>query len=830
MVPYGLENKIYNKHKLLIDSLSANMEIDERSLIKSIVYQLEYSVGKYIHNITEQDIYLALGYTIRDILVDRYNSTQQKFRATSAKRIYYMSMEFLIGRSLQANLINLGIYDIVAKVIESLGYKLEDIFVHEPDAGLGNGGLGRLAACFLDSMATMELPCYGSGLRYEFGLFEQKLENGFQIELPDNWMANDNPWEIHRRSHSYKINFYGSSSSYLSDTGDRRFKWNPGEVIIATAYDMMVAGFNSNTVNRLRLWTATASSEFNLDYFNHGDYIKAMQDKLKTESITKVLYPNDDTLQGSELRLKQEYLLVSATLQDALAAFQREESSWLKLPERIGFQLNDTHPATAVAELMRLLMDEHAVAWDLAWQLTQKTISFTNHTVMPEALEKWDVNLFGRLLPRILEIIERINFEFLDLMKQAGFSTEELGKMSIFEEGKNKRVRMANLAVIGSHTVNGVAAIHSGLVKKDLFPSFTSHNPEKFQNKTNGVTPRRWIYQANPELSRLITKKIGNGWITKLEELRQLEPLIDDDEFLNDWAEVKENNKRILARNIQHNCGITIDTNSIFDVQVKRIHEYKRQLLNVLRIIHDYQSLLEQPEDDYHPRTFIFAGKAAPGYFRAKLIIKLITAIANKINNDKRMNDRIKVAFLPNFSVTLGEIIYPGTDLSEQISTAGTEASGTGNMKFMMNGALTVGTLDGANIEIREEVGEENIFIFGHTLESLDSIKENYVSEKMYNADQRIKRAIDAINDNLFSPDTPGLFDELTNSLVKDGDQYYLLADFDSYLKVQNQIQKEFIDQQSWTRKSILNTARSGKFSSDRTIYEYARDIWKIIP
>ncbi|MCB1174995.1 MAG: glycogen/starch/alpha-glucan phosphorylase [Leptospiraceae bacterium] len=829
MVPYGLDSEVYNRHRRLIDRLAKNIEIDVDSLIRSIAYRLEYSVGKYFHDTTEKDIYLALAYTIRNLLIDRYNATQQRFREKKARRVYYLSMEFLIGRSLESNLIGLDIQDTVEKVIEALGYELEKLYGHEADAGLGNGGLGRLAACFLDSMATLDLPCYGAGLRYEFGLFKQRINNGYQEEEPDNWMVDGNPWEIHRSNLKYDVFFYGSSGSYISDTGERKFRWEPGEVIRATAYDMMVPGFQNETVNHLRLWTASPSSGFNLDYFNHGDYNRAMQDKLRTESITKVLYPNDNTLQGSELRLKQEYLLVSATLQDALATFRADESSWLKLPDRVRFQLNDTHPAAAIPELIRLLIDEHDLSWKLACDLSRQCISYTNHTVMPEALEKWEVSLFGRLLPRILEIIEKLNFEYLAKLEAEGYTDAELQQMSVFEEGSVKKIRMANLAVMGSHTVNGVAALHSGLVRDSLFPLFARHNPGKFQNKTNGITPRRWLYQSNPQLTDLISQTIGKEWINDLPRVRELEGHADNPEFQESWAAIKEHNKWVLSNYIQRTCGVIVNTNSIFDVQVKRIHEYKRQLLNVLRIIHDYLQLVENPDLDYYPRTFVFAGKAAPGYTRAKLIIKLINAVADVVNNDEHSKDKMTVVFVPNFGVSVGEIIYPGTDLSEQISTAGTEASGTGNMKFMMNGALTVGTLDGANIEIRDEVGPENIYIFGNTIEQIHALAENYDAHALYHDNLRLHLVINAINQNLFSKEQPNIFADLVSSLLDENDKYFLFADFDAYLDCQQRISTDFQDAAGWTRRSILNTARSAHFSSDRTIREYARDIWQIM-
>lgn len=813
----------------LWELLDATRISDAESIEKNFVHHLEYTVGKYKHDITGADAYQALAYTIRDSLIDLYNETQATYKEKKAKRVYYLSMEFLLGRLLKSNLLNLQSWGLADESIKNLGFELGDLVEYEPDAGLGNGGLGRLAACFLDSMATLELPAIGSGLRYEFGIFHQHIVDGFQREAPDSWLTRGNPWELPRPDIIFPIHFYGTTEDYITATGAVATLWTPGETVMAMAHDIMVPGFKTRNVNNLRLWSARASSEFNFEYFSHGDYIAAVEDKVYSESISKVLYPNENVQQGKELRLKQEYMLVSATLQDALKTFRHEETDWDRLPDRAFFQLNDTHPALAVPELMRLLVDVNGLEWDRAWGITRKCLGYTNHTVMPEALEKWDVEMFGKLLPRHLGIIYRINQLFLDELRQRKVPEEKIKRLSLIDESGSKSVRMANLAIVGSSTVNGVAALHTELIKERIFKEFHELWPERFQNKTNGITHRRWIVASNPSLTSLITEKIGDSWIMDLNRLKGLEEFAQDREFQDRWMQVKQISKEQLARVIQFECGVQVNVNSIFDVQVKRMHEYKRQLLNVLRIIGDYQKLKANPSMDYTPRTFIFSGKAAPGYYMAKLIIKLIHSVAERVNNDTDVGNRMKVIFLPNYSVSLGERIFPASDLSEQISTAGTEASGTGNMKFMLNGALTVGTLDGANIEIMEEVGQDNIYIFGHTVEEIEEIqKAGYNPLKIYSENDEIRRILDAIKGNFFNQFNPGLFQDIYETLVVRGDYYYHLADYKQYIDVQDKISTDYRNQELWAKMSILNTARSGKFSTDRTINQYATEIWNV--
>ncbi len=817
------------KHKKLWELLDQVQRVDQDAIHKAFVHHLEYTVGKFKHNTSPADIYQALAYTIRDRLIDRWNETQELQSKNKVKRVYYLSLEFLIGRLLNTTLVNVGIRDMVRDALAVFGYDLNEIEEYEPDAGLGNGGLGRLAACFLDSMTTLDIPCMGCTLRYEYGIFHQSIADGYQKEAPDHWLARGNPWEISRNDLMYPVMFYGNTEQYVTETGATATRWLPGETVMAQPYDVLQPGFNTRTVNNLRLWRARSSDEFNFDYFNHGDYVRAVQDKQVSENISKVLYPNENVIQGRELRLKQEYFLASATLQDAIHTFLLEENDWNRLPDRVFFQLNDTHPAIAVAEMLRILVDEHQVDWNLAWSLVGKCTAYTNHTVMPEALEEWDVELFGRLLPRHLEIIYAINHAFLKSLEGKNLPVEVIRKISIIGEGNPKKVRMANLSIIGTKAVNGVAALHTDLLKKDLFKEFYSLWPQKFQNKTNGITHRRWIVSANPDLTDLISSKIGRDWIMDLDRLRDLERFATDPDFQNDWNKVKRKNKEILGKTIHFECGIAVDPDSIFDVQVKRLHEYKRQLLNILHVIGDYQKLKAHPDMPYTPRTVIFAGKAAPGYHRAKLIIKLINSVAQVVNHDKSLNGKLRVAFLPNYRVSLAERIFPASDLSEQISTAGTEASGTGNMKFMLNGALTIGTLDGANIEILEEVGKENIFIFGMTVDEVVALgQKGYDPVGIYERDLEIKRILDAIKWDFFNQGTPGLFQELFHILTYGGDRYYLLADYASYRNAQEQVGKEYVDRKNWIKKSILNTARSGKFSSDRTIREYAEQIWDV--
>ena len=792
---------------------------------------LLFTMAKDQYSSTKLDIYKSFAHTVKDQLVKRWIQTQQSYYKVDAKRVYYLSLEFLMGRALGNNLMNLKLYDESAQALEKLGYHLEQLQEVEWDAGLGNGGLGRLAACFLDSMATMELPAYGYGIRYEYGIFFQHIRDGYQIETPDNWLRYGNVWEIGRPEYLYPIKFYGKVAQFKEPDGATRSEWVDTEDVLAMAYDTPIAGYGNNTVNNLRLWAAKSTREFDFDYFNHGDYIKAVQDKQKTETISKVLYPNDNVIQGRELRLKQEYFFSSATLQDVLRRYLKAHQTFEKLPDKVAIQLNDTHPAIAIPEFMRLLMDVHRISWDVAWDLTVRCFGYTNHTILPEALEKWPVSLMSSVLPRHMQIIYEINKRFLDQVT-ARFPGDvaRLGRMSLIEEGGEKQVRMAHLAIVGSHSVNGVAQLHTDILKKELFRDFYELYPERFNNKTNGITQRRWLLTCNRSLSKLISDKIGESWVTDLFQMKNLIPYASEEKFQDQWRKVKQENKERLADYISHTTGIKVNTNSIFDIQVKRIHEYKRQLLNALHVIHLYNRLKENPEGEFVSRTVIFAGKAAPGYFIAKLIIKLINSIADVVNRDTEVGDRLRVVFLPNYCVSQAEKIMPAADLSEQISTAGMEASGTGNMKFALNGAITIGTLDGANIEIKEEVGDENIFIFGMTAEEVQNTKRGgYRPSEYYERIPELKKIIDMIRTGYFSPSNPDLFKPIIDNLLG-SDPFMLLADFESYLKAQEAVARLYQNEREWTRKSILNVAHIGKFSSDRTISEYATEIWNAEP
>ncbi|MCS7012748.1 MAG: glycogen/starch/alpha-glucan phosphorylase [Chloroherpetonaceae bacterium] len=813
-------------------SAKPGLQEEDLQTLKTLFAQhLKYSFAKDEYTATPRDCYNSLALAVRDALIDRWIETQQTYYRQDVKRVYYLSMEFLIGRTLGNAALNLGLSDEVRELMVQLGYKLEEIEEIEPDAGLGNGGLGRLAACFLDSMATLGIPGYGYGIRYEFGIFAQKIRNGYQVETPDNWLRYGNPWEIVRPEYLYKIQFYGNVHEYLDQHGNLRHDWVNTQEVMALAYDTPVPGYGNNTVNNMRLWSAKATREFNFECFNEGDYDRAVADKAESETISKVLYPNDSTPEGKELRLKQEHFFVSATLQDIIRRYKKTHTTFDQFADKVAIQLNDTHPALAIAELMRLLVDIEHLSWEKAWDITTRTCAYTNHTVMPEALEKWPVDLMARLLPRHLQIIYEINRRFLDEVRQKyPNDLEKVRRLSLIEEGPTRMVRMANLAIVGSHTVNGVAEVHSNLIKRTLFKDFYELWPEKFQNKTNGITQRRWLRLCNPELSKLIDEKIGDGWVTDLYELRKLIPLADDRAFQDAWRKVKRSNKLRLAEYIKSHNHITVNPDSMFDCQIKRIHEYKRQLLNALHVIWLYNWIKAHPYEEVTPRTIIFGGKAAPGYYKAKLIIKLINSIAEVINHDRDVADKLKVVFLENYSVSLAEKIIPAADLSEQISTAGTEASGTGNMKFALNGAITIGTLDGANIEIKEEVGDENIFIFGLTVEQVEELRRNgYQPWEYYNRNPELKQVIDMIAGGYFSPSQPDLFRPIVNSLLQ-GDHYLLMADFADYVRAQKEASAAYRDTQRWTKMSILNVAKMGKFSSDRTIREYAKDIWGVKP
>ena len=782
---------------------------------------------------TPRDWYDVSAYTVRDHVVERWIKTAESYSKRDPKRLYYLSLEFLIGRMLTNAALNLGVKDELSNGLNALGQKLENAVEMENDAALGNGGLGRLAACFLDSMATMDIPATGYGIRYEYGMFKQSIEQGQQIENPDTWLRYGNIWEFQRPEATYNIKFYGHVVQGHED-GQTTSHWMDSEHVVAMAYDVPVPGYGTETVNSLRLWSAKAAREFDLGHFNEGNYERAVAERNETETISKVLYPNDASASGRELRLKQQYFFVSASIQDILRRFLsthviKTQADWLQLPEKIAIQLNDTHPSIGVAEMMYQLVDTHELEWDFAWSLVNKIFAYTNHTLLPEALETWSIDLFGTLLPRHLEIIYDINAQFLKMLEQKFPGDAELVKrVSIIDETSGRRVRMAHLAVVGSHTVNGVAALHSELLKTTLFADFNKIYPTKFTNVTNGITPRRWLNQANPLLTDLINKAIGGSFHKDLTKLVNLTPLADDKDFRKAFRDVKQANKQRLADKIQSLTDITINPNSLFDVQIKRIHEYKRQLLNVLHVITLYNRI-KNGEKNITPRTVIFGGKAAPGYWLAKQIIRLINDVAEIVNNDPAVGDQLKVVFYPNYDVSAAEILFPGSDLSEQISTAGTEASGTGNMKMALNGALTIGTLDGANVEIMEEVGIDNIFIFGLTTPEVAATKAaGYNPRDYYNNNAALKQVLDMINNGFFSPDEPNRFQAIVNNLLNNGDNYLLLADYASYIATQDEVGKIYQNQEEWSRRAILNVARMAKFSSDRTIAEYANNIWHV--
>lgn len=807
--------------------------MDVESLVSAFVNHLEYSQAKDEYSATPRDFYTSLALTMRDLLFERWIDTMQTYYKKPSKRVYYLSLEFLVGRTLTNAMINLGIRDQVEEALAAWGLSLGVLEELEYDAGLGNGGLGRLAACFLDSMATLAIPAYGYGIRYEYGIFFQRIRNGEQVETPDPWLRYGNPWEIERPEFLYPVQFYGTTCECLDGDGHRRVEWVDTQEVMAMAYDSPVPGYRNDTVNNMRLWAAKSTRDFELSYFNHGDYERAVGDKVLTETISKVLYPNDNVFEGKELRLKQEYFFVSATLQDIVRRFRKVQGdSFSRFPEEVAIQLNDTHPAIGIAELMRILVDLQGIPWATAWEITQRTFAYTNHTVLPEALEKWSVDLLGRVLPRHLQIIYRINHFFLEeVARRYPGDLDRIRRMSIVEEGHVKTIRMAHLAIVGSHSVNGVSALHTDIIKRDLFRDFHEMWPEKFNNKTNGITQRRWLKGCNPGLAALIDRRIGADWVTDLDQLRKLEPLAEEAAFQREWRTIKRINKEHLADYILEHNSLVVDPDSLFDCQVKRIHEYKRQLLNVLHVIHHYNRLKADPGLDVIPRTVIFAGKAAPGYHRAKLIIRLVNAVGEIVNGDAAIGGRLRVVFLANYNVSLAEKLIPASDLSEQISTAGTEASGTGNMKFALNGALTIGTLDGANVEILEEVGEENIFIFGLRTEEVEATRRSgYDPWHYYHTDGELRRVLEMISSGFFSPDDPGRFQPLVDDLLHRGDTYRLLADFRPYLEAQEAVARLYRDQDAWSRASILNVARMGKFSSDRTIRQYAEEIWGAKP
>ena len=814
--------------------LSLNDErvaLDKEALKRSFLSNLFYVQGKFPALASETDYYMALAYTVRDRTLQRWISTAAAYTAQGSRTVAYLSAEFLMGPHLGNNLINLGIDETVRVAVSELGLDLDALLECEVEPGLGNGGLGRLAACFIDSLASLEIPAVGYGIRYEFGIFQQEIVDGWQVEKTDKWLRYGNPWEVVRPEWAVEVKFGGSTEHYVDERGFTRVRWVPARVVNGVPYDTPILGYHSNTANTLRLWRAEAPESFDFSVFNRGDYYGAVNQKMTSENLTKVLYPNDEQIQGKELRLEQQYFFVSCSLQDMLRIARIQKIPPERFHEKFAVQLNDTHPAIAVAELMRLLVDELSMEWQQAWDITRRTFGYTNHTLLPEALERWPLGLFGRLLPRHLEIIYEINARFLEEVRIAFFGDEaRIERMSLIDEAGERYVRMAHLACAGSHAINGVAALHSELLKSDVLRDFHDLWPEKFSNKTNGVTPRRWMVLANPQLAALITARIGDDWIRDLDLLRQLEPLTEDADFRRDWRAIKFANKTALAGIIKERTGLMVNPAAIFDVQVKRIHEYKRQHLSILHVIGLYHRLKTDPSFSIEPRVFIFGGKAAPGYFLAKLIIRLITAVAEIVNRDAGVRDLLKVVFLPNFSVTNGQRIYPAADLSEQVSLAGKEASGTGNMKFQMNGALTIGTLDGANIEIRDEVGADNFFLFGLSTPQVQALRvQGYHPQDVYNSNAEIFEVINLIRDGYFSRGNTEQFKPLVENLLYH-DPYMVLADYQSYADCHGLVNDTYRDVERWTRMSIFNTARAGKFSSDRTIREYCADIWHTHP
>ncbi len=803
-------------------------------LREAILRHVRYTLVRPTSELKAADYLKPVSLAIRDRIVDRMLETESRFRHKDVKRLYYLSMEFLMGRSLGDNLSNLRIEELCREVLAGFGIDLDDVLESESDAGLGNGGLGRLAACFLESLATLGMPGYGYGIDYEYGLFKQEIFNGFQREKPDRWKANGTPFQIEHPEEAISIPMYGRLDSQRDADGSLKQTWINYKIVLGIPTDMPIVGYLGQTVNWLRLFTARASEDFDIDIFNRGDYLRAVEQKIASENISRVLYPSDSAIAGKELRLVQEYFLVACAIGDIMRHFRQQHDDVELLPAKAAIQMNDTHPALAVVELMRILLDQYGLPFDKAWNITCSTLAYTNHTLLPEALEKWSIPLMEKILPRHLQIIFTINDRFLhEINNLPSMDAEKLRKMSIVEEGYEKHVRMANLAIVGSHSVNGVSELHSRLLVKSLVPEFAELWPERFNNKTNGVAPRRWLMKANPGLTDLISRTLDEQkWITDLRRLRDLAPWAEDKEFRAAFKEVKRQNKLTLADAIRNQVGVIVDPESIFDVQIKRIHEYKRQLLAVMNVIHDYLRIVEHGETPTAARTYVFAGKAAPGYWAAKQIIKLIHNVADVVNNDQRVKDAIKVTFLPDYRVSLAQLIIPGADLSEQISTAGMEASGTGNMKLAMNGALTIGTWDGANIEIAEEVGLDNIFIFGLRAEEIQEMQQKgtYNPRDRYDNDPVVKDVMDALASDRFCPNEHGLFRWIFDELVHRGDRWYHIADFPSYVQTQKQIAAEYRQDEIWCRKAILNVARIGKFSSDRTVLEYARDIWHIGP
>lgn len=807
------------------------MKEELEALYKALIYHLNSTLAKDMYSATQRDKFHATCLSVREILARRWLDTQQRYYFTDAKRVYYLSLEFLLGRLLRNYILNIDLFNEYSQAIDILGTSLEEVFEEEPDAGLGNGGLGRLAACFLDSLTTLKYPAYGYGIRYEYGIFFQRIVNGYQVEAPDNWLEYGNPWEFPRPELLYPIQFYGRVNTICGSSGKYCMEWADTEDVMAMAYDYPVPGFQNDTVNTLRLWAAKATREFDLAYFNSGDYIKAVEDKNHSETISKVLYPNDQTIAGKELRLKQQYFFVSATIKDILRRYKKFHRRLKGLPDKVAVQLNDTHPSIAVAELMRILVDDEGMQWDDAWLLTTKTLGYTNHTILPEALETWPEDLFANLLPRHLQIIQEIDRRFLiQVDKSFPGDPERKQRMSIISGDGRKVINMARLAIVGSHSINGVSELHTEILKTKVFKDFYEMMPERFKNVTNGITQRRWLLEANPQLASLITEVIGDKWKTDLKELRRLEDLKDDEEFLEGFRAIKMQNKVHLSEYLKKTCNLTFPTDFLLDCQTKRFHEYKRQLLNIFHAITLYNRILEgRIDSEFVPRTILFGGKAAPGYYICKLMIKLINNIADYIAVDPIIRKKLNVIFVPNYGVTLAQVIIPAGELSEQISTAGYEASGTGNMKYCLNGALTIGTLDGANIEILEEVGEENFFAFGLKAQEIKEMRPSYNPRYYYETNRELKQVIDQLSDGYFSPNQPDLFQPIVKALM-DRDEFFVLADYASYIKTQEAVAKAYLDQERWTKMAILNVARAGKFSTDRAIKEYAEGIWGLVP
>jgi len=825
---------IFSTRSTIVSPAKKNIDSkqeDINKLKRAFAYNIFYKQGVTVRRASLNDYYLAVSHTLRDKMQHLFINSAEALLDKNSKIICYLSAEFLMGPHLHNNLVNLGLYDDFNQATKESGLDLKEIIDHEEEPGLGNGGLGRLAACYLDSLASLQIPAIGYGIRYEYGMFDQEIENGWQKEISDRWLHSGNPWEIKKPDMTCAVGFGGQTEVYHGENGTRRMRWRPARVIAGVPYDTPIPGYKVNNVNILRLWSAEANASFDFEEFNTGDYYGAVEDKIAAETITKVLYPNDKQFRGKQLRLEQQYFFVSCSLQDMIRTHLFTHDSLDNFHDAFAAQLNDTHPSVAVPELMRLLVDEHHYDWDKAWEITRQTLCYTNHTLLPEAMEKWELTLFGDLLPRHLEIVYEINSRFLDQVRMKYPGDEaRIDRMSIIDESGPKYVRMANLACIGSKAINGVAAMHTDLLRKHTLADWNSMYPGKIRNVTNGVTPRRWIAVSNPRLTSLIIDAIGEKWLTNLNELRGLAHHADDASFQEAWLDVKEKNKTDFAAVIKQKQNIIVDPQSMFDVQVKRIHEYKRQHLNVLHIVTLYNRIKENPDCEITPRLFVFGGKAAPGYFMAKRMIKLITSVAKVVNNDPDVRDRLKIYFIPNYNVKIGHSVYPMTDLSEQISLAGKEASGTGNMKFSMNGALTIGTLDGANVEIREEVGAENFFLFGLTVEEVMERQSNgYHPMDYYHGNENLRKAIDLIATGHFSHGDRDLFKPIVDSLLYD-DQYMLFADYQAYIDCQDRVSEMYRDKKQWTKMSIINACRMGKFSSDRSITDYAKKIWDVQP